>query len=370
MSERSNSEGLNQQVFLHIYPSIVRALAACNVNLTELLASVPDIDWSAYQLYKQTIPVDLWLRLSNEITQTVFQAGQDKHFPIEFAKTFSFDFLSDFSLFALSCDSIKEAAKLLEWLPPFVCPAVRFEVIERPASVAFRVHYEHPYDEPAAAWAMTEAIVATMYQFWKPIVFQSSAPLKLCLRHRPHQRSHEMKRFMGCDIAYGQDLNELEISKQHYLARIQTANGAMKGSAEKKITTHTLPRIFKSSSRAPLHLRVNLTNETNNAVVVKALLQLYENDPKLLGLGIEACSQCLGMSTRTLQRKLAQARTSHRKVNLEVRRALAKQYLGNEMLSYQQVAVMLGFKDLTDFNAFFKQAEGVSPRIWRARNKL
>jgi AraC-like DNA-binding protein len=370
MSERSNPEGLNQQVFLHLYPSIVRALAACNIKLTDLLAAVPDGDRSAALLYKQTMPVDLWLRLSNEITQTVCQADQQKHFPIEFAKTFSFDFLSDFSLFVLSCDSLKEASMLLEWLPPFVCPVVRFEVIERSASVAFRLNYESPYDEPVAAWAMTETIVATMYQFWRPIAFQSSAPLKLCLRHMPHQRSHEMREFMGCDIEYGQEVNEFEISKQVYLARIQTANGLLKDIAQKKITTQTLPRIFKSSSRSPLHLRVNLTNEALNAAVVRDLVQLYENEPQLLGLGIDACSKCLGMSTRTLQRKLAQASTSHRKVNLEVRRALAKQHLGNPMLSYQQVAVMLGFKDLADFNAFFKLVEGVSPRIWRTRNKL
>lgn len=373
MNERSTpSKSISQPVFLHIYPSIVRALAACHVNLTELLEKTPVIDLAEAPIDNLTVPEDLWLSLANEVTLSVMNNGRNKHFPVEFAKTFAFDFLSDFSLFVLSCHSLKEAVVLLDWLPPFVCPSVRFDVIDRSDTVAIRVVYQDPYGDADATWAMTETIVATMYQFWKPIVFHDGVdgtPVRACLRHRAHQCSDDLRRFMGCEITYGEAVNELEISKEIYQAPIKTANGTLKDIAQQKITTHMLPRIFKSSSKSPLYQRVNLSRETLETPVVKDLLRMYEAEPRLLGLGLEGCSQKLGMSARTLQRRLAQSHTSHRKIHFEVRRSMAKQLLSNDCLSEQQVSVMLGFNATADFRAFFKQAEGFTPRMWRSRRK-
>jgi AraC-like DNA-binding protein len=97
---------------------------------------------------------------------------------------------------------------------------------------------------------------------------------------------------------------------------------------------------------------------------------LYESEPELLGMGIDVCSQHLGMSMRTLQRKLTGAQTSHRKIQFEVRRALAQKLLRTESLSVDQIANMLGYGSIKDFTTAFKQAENISPRMWCAREKI
>ena len=75
----------------------------------------------------------------------------------------------------------------------------------------------------------------------------------------------------------------------------------------------------------------------------------------------------LGLSARTLQRKLAEAGSSFQQVLDGVRFALALEYLRRRELGLADVAFLLGFQDQSAFTHAFREWSGVNPGAWRAQ---
>jgi AraC-like DNA-binding protein len=75
----------------------------------------------------------------------------------------------------------------------------------------------------------------------------------------------------------------------------------------------------------------------------------------------------LGLSARTLQRKLAEAGSSFQQVLDGVRFALAQDYLRRRELGLADVAFLLGFQDQSAFTHAFREWSGINPGAWRAQ---
>lgn len=73
----------------------------------------------------------------------------------------------------------------------------------------------------------------------------------------------------------------------------------------------------------------------------------------------------LGMSPRSLQRRLGAEGTSFRGLLDATRRDLAMQYLADEHVATSEVAFLLGFSELSAFHRAFKRWTGVTPARYR-----
>ena len=80
----------------------------------------------------------------------------------------------------------------------------------------------------------------------------------------------------------------------------------------------------------------------------------------------ERLSRALGMSARSLQRRLAEEGTSFRAVVDEARHAIATQHLRAGDLSVTEVAARAGFDSLGAFSRAFRRWTGSSPQGYRA----
>jgi len=76
----------------------------------------------------------------------------------------------------------------------------------------------------------------------------------------------------------------------------------------------------------------------------------------------------LGLSQRSLARRLAQEGLTFSGVVEDLRRDLAKQYLANPGLSVSEVAWLLGYREVSAFTHAFKRWTGTTPRQARASN--
>jgi AraC-like DNA-binding protein len=76
----------------------------------------------------------------------------------------------------------------------------------------------------------------------------------------------------------------------------------------------------------------------------------------------------LGMSDRTLQRRITEAGTSFRDLLAEARRDLSQTLLANDAVQIDEIAFLLGYHDSSSFHRAFRDWEGVSPRRWRECN--
>jgi AraC-like DNA-binding protein len=89
-----------------------------------------------------------------------------------------------------------------------------------------------------------------------------------------------------------------------------------------------------------------------------------------LGDGVPAMEECarqLGMSRRTLQRRLEGEQTTFQNVVDGARRELAESYLGKPLTSLQEIAFLLGFSTQEAFHRAFKRWTGVTPGEFRKR---
>jgi AraC-like DNA-binding protein len=68
----------------------------------------------------------------------------------------------------------------------------------------------------------------------------------------------------------------------------------------------------------------------------------------------------LGISTRSLNRRLQERNTSYKKIMNEVRSDLTKRYLENTNLSIDQISDLIGFAETTAFRKAFKKWTGRS----------
>ncbi len=82
-------------------------------------------------------------------------------------------------------------------------------------------------------------------------------------------------------------------------------------------------------------------------------------------LGVEAAARELGLSPRTLQRRLRGWGTSFEERRAEVLVALARQRLVETDEDIKCIALDLGFASSSSFIAMFRRATGESPQAWR-----
>ena len=85
------------------------------------------------------------------------------------------------------------------------------------------------------------------------------------------------------------------------------------------------------------------------------------------GLAIEDVAAQLGMSARSLQRHLELSRTSYQRLLAETRESLARRYMAESTLTLTEMALLLGYADLSAFSRAFRRWTGKSPRAVRRR---
>jgi AraC-like DNA-binding protein len=102
--------------------------------------------------------------------------------------------------------------------------------------------------------------------------------------------------------------------------------------------------------------------------IVDQVKQLLENNlisnPKVIHT-----AAMLGIGERSLQRKLKSYKTSFQQVLAEVRLQQAYGYLQYSNLSILQISQLLGFKEQSSFNHFFRETSGISPGSYKRKTK-
>jgi AraC-like DNA-binding protein len=77
-------------------------------------------------------------------------------------------------------------------------------------------------------------------------------------------------------------------------------------------------------------------------------------------------AKSLGMSVRTMQRRLGELGTTYKDVLDDVRHQSARRLLANTDLAMGEVAFLLGFEEVNSFTRAFHAWEGTTPAKWRA----
>ena len=79
------------------------------------------------------------------------------------------------------------------------------------------------------------------------------------------------------------------------------------------------------------------------------------------GAGLSAAARALGMSTRTLQRRLQERGIVYDRLVDELRRRLSQKYLADPGLSLGEIAYLLGYSESSAFNRAYRRWTGRTP---------
>lgn len=90
--------------------------------------------------------------------------------------------------------------------------------------------------------------------------------------------------------------------------------------------------------------------------------------PGSLSSTLEDMARMMNVSPRTLKRRLQEEGTTYTALQADARGSVAKELLRDRSLTLGEIAVRLGFSDLSTFSQAFKRWYGVAPSAFRDRN--
>jgi AraC-like DNA-binding protein len=96
-----------------------------------------------------------------------------------------------------------------------------------------------------------------------------------------------------------------------------------------------------------------------------ALANLQDGVPSL-----SAITRQLGVSERTLRRRLKSVGTSYNEILKEMRATVAMQLLLEKMVTVDRIAVQLGYSESANFRHAFRRWTGHSPQSYRFAARL
>jgi AraC-like DNA-binding protein len=153
------------------------------------------------------------------------------------------------------------------------------------------------------------------------------------------------KHFPGTQFVFGQPCSWLSIPKE--MLGIRKSGGE----ASRRTTSSLLDEVFPSTGYRESFER------SLKRVITAYLADGYPS--------IELAGEITGMSVRTLQRNLAQAKTSYSKLVEDARFEAASDLLKKSDTKIIDVAYAVGYEDPSHFARAFRRVTGITPRQYR-----
>lgn len=155
-----------------------------------------------------------------------------------------------------------------------------------------------------------------------------------------------LEAYFGCPIRFGGERNRLTLHRRDLDLPFMSFNEEML-----EILTPVLDQ--------SLHEHLSLSVADRVKRIMKRSLAGGRPD-------IQPIARELGMSGRTLQRRLTDENTSFKRLLTEARHEQACEYLTDPSLDTKEIAFLLGYEDLNSFYRAFRQWEGDTPTKWRS----
>lgn len=196
-----------------------------------------------------------------------------------------------------------------------------------------------------------EFTLALLYLFGREVSREAWTPDSVWFAHEAPAETGELASLFGTDrIRFGEDSNGMIVGRKVLDSPIAGADPALLRVLETEMARQVPPPAASTSSQ--------IVSDTERAV--RTMLEL--GAPR-----IENVAQSLGVSVRTLQRRLVEEGTSFQDVVEQTRERLARQYAQRGDLSSAQMAFLLGYADVTSFLRAFKRWMGTSPQEFRGK---
>ncbi len=246
---------------------------------------------------------------------------------------------------ASAAKTVGEALTLIERYFRIVNEAVSLKLKRIPKGAVLEVVFaalsRHQFQQN------TEFGITVILKTLRQIIGRNIRPTKVCfvLGHAPNRR--EFERFFGCPVEFGASSDRIELSAETLALPLLT---------EDQDLLETLKPVCDAAARER-----GTRKDTLRALVENEMQKALPHG----NIGKPSIAKALGLSARTLSRRLDDEGVTYADVMDNLRRSLALQYLKDPTVSLSQIAWLLGYKGTTSFNHAFKRWTGRSPSALR-----
>ncbi|OIR00500.1 HTH-type transcriptional regulator VirS [mine drainage metagenome] len=227
-----------------------------------------------------------------------------------------------------------------------LCSPEQLHVIESKDECVITVEWLHTGETQPGILA--DVSFASLVELGRRGTGQRLTPLRVELvRSRPPGDLH--RDYFGCPIRYGADQDVLILKRSDLDRPFPGHNPELLA-----ILTPAL-----ASALEEIQVRSSVKEQVK--IVLKR--KLASGRPEL-----SEVARDLGMSERTLQRRITEGETTFRDLLVEARQELGRQLLSDPSAAINEVAFLLGYQDTSSFYRAFRDWEGVTPHRWRELN--
>jgi AraC-like DNA-binding protein len=271
----------------------------------------------------------------------------DEAFPLRASSAFKLEDHELFGFLAISCETLGEAYQRTAAYRALYAVGARWELqTEREATRV--IWYPWPGEVGDAGYrAAMDYAVADMDNAIHRLGRSGPRPTAVRLRHRAPARTAPFTAQYGVEPTYDSPLYELVYPPG----------------------THELP-VASFNSRLRDYFDDECRRLLDELGAGTSLVDQLRK--KLIGAmdggdtSVEAMAKTLGMSARSLQRRLADEGTRYNDLLGDVRAEFAKRYLARGTISASEVAYLIGFTEPPAFFKAFKRWTGMTPREFAA----
>lgn len=278
--------------------------------------------------------LDVWRRVMALIP--------DAAFPLRAASAFKLEDHELFGFLAMSCETLGQAYERTATYRALYCVGARWELQNDPSAMRV-IWYPWPGEVDDIGYrAAMDYSVADMANAIRRLGCSGPRPTSVHLMHGAPGDTSAFVEHYGVEPTFDRLLYELVYPPGTQDMPVNTFNSRLRDYFDAECG-----RMMGSVGASP----------TVVDQVRKKLIGVMDGG----ATSMEAMAKKLGMSARSLQRKLSEEGTGYNDLLAQIRAEFAKRYLSRGTLSASEVAYLIGFTEPPAFFKAFKRWTGMTP---------
>ncbi len=276
------------------------------------------------------------------VWQAAYQVSADPNLALHAAEALEFGAYKVVDFLAGSAGTVGEALERIAGYFPLVNDWLILDLHKgaRECSIRLGSHLGQ-LPRPPTEYTLAAILVRTRHA-WQ----MDWEPLRIELTYGKPEDIREYERIFRCSIVFDAPVSQLVLTRSFWDSPLPTANPGLWRVLDEH--AHTLLAAHPHPADIQATVRKIISTE------------LAGSQPSL-----DNIAKNMGMTPRSLQRKLKDKQTSYGELLDDIRAQMAKAYLRDPDLALCEVSYLLGFVEQSSFTRAFKRWTGVTPNRYR-----
>ncbi|HJV60948.1 MAG TPA: AraC family transcriptional regulator [Albitalea sp.] len=299
----------------------------------------------AIERLPESLPVQRYVTL---LDAAAAQLG-DPLFGVHVGQRMRLSTFASYGLVLCTCRDFRAAAEQTRRFEGLAHDLGRSEMIERDGIAHYRWH--SPWLGMAGARHLAESVMLGIHTFANWLAGDALPVIDIAFTHpRPPALSQaQYEAAFAAPVRFGAEVTQARFPAAVLDAPVSNADTSL----------------FAALARTAQERLAARLREVQEPPIVQAVRECIQAQLMHDRARLADVAGALGLTTRTLQRKLTQANLSFSDLLDATRRELVQQYLLDRRLSLTEIAFLLGFGEQSNFNHAFRAWFGTTPAAWR-----